>query len=122
VLHLLAAGLLVLAAQVAPIQLDSEMVPPDPLDGMIGTAREAAAQLVGVPAEQVTVASLEAVEWSDGSLGCPEAGMAYIQVIVPGYRLVLDAAGAVLEYHTDTRGSVTYCAVEPAGTESAPRG
>ena len=30
----------------------------------------------------------EAVEWPDGSLGCPELGVMYIQVITPGYQVV----------------------------------
>jgi hypothetical protein len=122
VLQLLPAALLVLAAQVAPIQLDSEMVPPDPLDALIEIARVDVEQRFGTSRDLVTVVAVEPTDWPDASLGCPQADMAYIQVIVPGYRLVLDGAGTVLEYHTDNRGSVTYCAVEPAGTESAPRG
>ena len=35
----------------------------------------------------------EAVTWSDGSLGCPQPGEYYTQVLVPGYWIVFDVAG-----------------------------
>jgi hypothetical protein len=52
---------------------------------------------------------VEAVDWSDTSLGCPEPGMAYAQVITPGYLIVLGAAGQTYEYHTDEHSSVVLC-------------
>ncbi len=48
---------------------------------------------------------LEPAEWSDASLGCPEEGMFYAQVITPGYRLVFDVDGTPVEVHTNSDGS-----------------
>ena len=47
--------------------------------------------------------SSEGVGWSDASLGCPQEGMMYAQVITPGYRLVFDLAGTSHAVHTNCR-------------------
>ena len=47
----------------------------------------------------------ESVQWSDASLGCPQEGMMYAQVITPGYKLVFDLAGASHAVHTNSDGS-----------------
>lgn len=62
-------------------------------------------------AEQVEVVSVEQVEWSDSSLGCPKAGMMYAQVITPGYRIVLAADGQTYEFHSglDPAGPLVQC-------------
>lgn len=58
------------------------------------------AQHLGVPESAVTVRTVESVEWPDASLGCPQPGMMYAQVITPGYRIVLEAGGKTYAYHT----------------------
>ena len=68
---------------------------------------ELAGQL-GIAAEEITVRSVEAVEWPDASLGCPQPGMMYAQVITPGYRIVLEVDGKSYEYHTGGRG-IAHC-------------
>jgi len=55
---------------------------------------------LGIAAEAITVRSVEAVEWSDASLGCPRPGQMHAQVITPGYRIVLEANGQRYEYHS----------------------
>ena len=64
---------------------------------------------LGIAAEAITVRSVEAVEWSDASLGCPKPGMMYAQVITPGYRIVLEANGQSYEYHTGRSSTVVRC-------------
>ena len=44
--------------------------------------------------------SVERVDWNDASLGNPEPGMGYIQVITPGFKLVLESEGEFHTYHT----------------------
>lgn len=83
---------------------------------MVERVQQQAAQQAKVDASAVNVVSIEAVEWSDGSLGCPQPGVMYPQVITPGYRVVVEANGTQYEYHTDMNTSVVYCA--PGG----PRG
>jgi hypothetical protein len=67
----------------------------------------------GIQADKITLMSMEAVEWSDSSLGCPQEGFMYAQVITPGYLIVLEADGESYSYHTDQEGSsVVLCEEE----------
>lgn len=65
---------------------------------------------LGIPPEEIQVRSVEAAEWPDASLGCPEPGKAYAQVVTPGYRVILSAQGERYELHTDREGrAVVIC-------------
>jgi hypothetical protein len=68
-----------------------------------------AAKRTGLGPGDLKVLSAEAVTWPDGSLGCPQPGMMYTQALVPGYRVRIEAAGQVLDYHAGRRGSPTLC-------------
>jgi PDZ domain-containing secreted protein len=63
-------------------------------------------QLLGISLDDVTVVSAEAVQWPDTSLGCPEEGMMYLQMVTPGYRIVVAGEGQQYEYHTDMERAV----------------
>ena len=80
-------------------------VPESMLTAVIEDA--ASRQSVGVAA--VTVLSGQAVDWSDGSLGCPEPGKSYTQVLTPGYLVIVDAGGVTLEYHLNRQGAFKQC-------------
>ena len=44
--------------------------------------------------------------WPDASLGCPQPGMTFAQVLTPGYLVVIrDAGGAEHQVHTNEGGS-----------------
>jgi hypothetical protein len=47
------------------------------------------AEELGVPKDQVLVDTVRAVQWRDSSLGCPKPGIAYRDVITPGYKVTL---------------------------------
>lgn len=84
--------------------------PPDPSTEPASAAVAHLAAELGISSEEVTVLSFEAVQWSDASLGCPQPGMMYAQVITPGYRFFLKAGGEQYEVHTDRTGqSVVVC-------------
>ena len=68
-----------------------------------------AASGAGVDASDVRVVTAEAVNWSDGSLGCPEPGMAYTQALVPGFRVVVDIDGEELHFHASESGEFAFC-------------
>jgi hypothetical protein len=68
-----------------------------------------AAQRAGVPAEQVRVVRVEEREWRDSSLGCPEPGKVYTQVITPGLLVLVEAGGRQYEYHTGRGESFVLC-------------
>jgi hypothetical protein len=72
-------------------------------------AREDLARRLDLAPEAIRLVSVEAVEWSDASLGCPQPGMMYAQVIPPGFLVVLEAVGQTYGYHTDTGRLVVLC-------------
>jgi len=73
----------------------------EPLIELVGLAKGDLARRLGVGVEEVTLVSAEAVEWPDRSLGNPQPGIVYAQVITPGYKIILSAGGQEYEYHTD---------------------
>ena len=77
-------------------------------------ARKLLADEVDVGERGFILDSTESVQWPDASLGCPQEGLGYAQVITPGYRLVFDLAGTRYEVHSNVDGSnMVVCA---AGT------
>jgi hypothetical protein len=64
---------------------------------------------LGVRAAAIQLLAVEAVQWSDTSLGCPKEDTAYAQVITPGFRVMLYARGVEYEYHTDEGRFVVLC-------------
>lgn len=86
---------------------------------MLDRIRADAAQRAGVAPDQVKVLSVESVTWSDGSLGCPEPGMMYTQALVRGYRVRVDAASTVLQYHANARYAFVHCPPDRAQEPSA---
>jgi len=103
---------------VSPVE-EPKMVPGiqevEPLPGSEEALVAATADLVertGVPAGEIKLVSLEEQQWSDASLGCPQEGYMYAQVITPGYLMVLEAQGQTYEYHTDKQANVVLCSPE----------
>ena len=74
-----------------------------------GAARDEAAKALGVPPNQVTVETVEPVQWRDASLGCAEPGKVFAQVITPGLRIVVSAAGQRHQVHADGNGRAVVC-------------
>jgi len=72
-------------------------------------ARAALAHELALAEADITVVEMEETEWRDSSLGCPEPGMNYLQVITPGYKITLEAQGKRYEYHSDTNRRVVRC-------------
>lgn len=50
-----------------------------------------------VRTDEFAVRSVVARAWPDSSLGCPQPGMSYLQVITPGYVVTLDREGKTQE-------------------------
>lgn len=92
-------------------------VPAAQLEAVISDAAERA----GVAPERVEVLRAQAVQWNDGSLGCPQPGETYIQMIVDGYWVELSAGGREFDYRLDGHGNFHLCEqpnrVSPYGTD-----
>ena len=67
--------------------------------------RELAGRL-GVAVSRLKAVSVEPVAWPDASLGCPQEGYAYAQVVTPGYRVVMEHNGQRYTYHTNATASL----------------
>ena len=78
-------------------------------ENLIEKAKEDLAQRLAVPITQISLVEATEVEWSDSSLGCPQPDMFYLQVITPGYLILLEANGAQYEYHSNRDAYVIYC-------------
>ena len=76
---------------------------------VVQMAKEDLARRLDLSLSEISVISVESVDWSDTSLGCPQPGMMYAQVITPGFLIVLEAMGQTYDYHTDENSSVVLC-------------
>lgn len=83
----------------------------NPADVAVQAARAELARGINMPADRIQVVAVEEVNWPDASLGCPQPGMAYIQVITPGFKVTLTASGQQYEVHTDLRGRAVMCSM-----------
>jgi len=88
---------------------DSQIRVPPGGEEALKAAIAALAEHTGLLPDQIEVVSIEAVEWRDASLGCPQPGYMYAQVITPGYLIVLQADNQTYEYHTDSKSNVVLC-------------
>lgn len=57
------------------------------------------AQRLSVGVDQIEVISATLKEWPDASLGCPQPGMQYAQVMTDGALIVLSSGGKSYNYH-----------------------
>jgi hypothetical protein len=76
-----------------------------------------AAALAKVERREIKIVRAESVVWSDGSLGCPEPGMMYTQMLVNGYWIVVEAAGKNYDFRVGSGGSFRLC---PPGQGQPP--
>lgn len=52
-------------------------------------AIDALAADLGIAKDRIAVDTIRAVDWPDSSIGCPQPGRAYLQVITPGHKITL---------------------------------
>ena len=99
-----------------PTQGDTPNMAPIPstpvapgLQSLIEKAKEDLAHRLSIPTTQINVLDTRDVTWSNSSLGCPQPGMVYADVITPGYLLLLNANGQDYEYHAGKSSEFFYC-------------
>ena len=86
------------AAEPAPGQ------PAEDFPSAVQAAIRSLTQLLSVQPSQVEVVSAERTMWRDSCLGLATAGEMCLQVITPGYRVILQVGEKKYEIHTDERG------------------
>ncbi len=84
------------------------------------------AQRLSVAATALTVQSAQSVDWPDASLGCPQPGTMYAQVVTPGYRVILTYEAKEYGFHGGPAGPPFLCeredTTEPPETPGATAG
>ena len=72
-------------------------------------ARADLAHRLDVDPGEIELLSAEEVSWRDASVGCPQPGMTYAQVVTSGSRIVLESGAKRYEYHSDNRRDPFLC-------------
>ncbi|HSB89414.1 MAG TPA: hypothetical protein VLD63_05250 [Anaerolineales bacterium] len=72
-------------------------------------ARVELADALGLRPDEIEVGSIESVDWPDAGLGCPQPGVAYSQVVTPGWRVELLAGSSTYFVHTDLKHQSVIC-------------
>jgi hypothetical protein len=92
------------------VHCDDPPPPPDgakqPESSLTEAAKSDLAQRLNINSDQIEVRAIESRQWPDASLGCPQPGMMYAQVITPGFQIILSAAGQEYDYRTDLQRAV----------------
>jgi hypothetical protein len=83
----------------APTESPAELTPVE--DAVVARL----AENLGMSPADITVVSTEEVDWPDGCLGIQMEGLMCTQVIVPGFRVILEANGREVEYRTNEAGT-----------------
>ena len=83
-------------------------------DLLVAKAKEMLNQMPGIEGvgDDVSLVTVETMQWRDSSLGCPREGVQYLQVITPGYLILLQAGDRQYEFHADTGTAVVLCLID----------
>lgn len=92
-------------SSISPIEASVGHVPDDLLAQLVADV----ADLASVDAAAVEVIRAQQVIWSDASLGCPQPGRSYAQVLTNGYWVVLQTAGIAFDYRAADDGEFSRC-------------
>jgi hypothetical protein len=74
----------------------------NPAAPLVALAKEDLVQRLGLGVDQIEVQSVTPADFPDASLGVPEPGQVYAQVITPGYVIELTVADQTYRYHASS--------------------
>lgn len=92
-----------------PATLDASNLPTPDEALIVSSAAAALAADLGIGMADISHVSTMPTEWSDTSLGCPQPGQAYAQIVTPGYIISLMVNTNTYEVHTDQSGTAVVC-------------
>jgi hypothetical protein len=91
----------------------SEPPLPDPAEPaskkLVESARKDLAKRLSIPASEIALVEFRKTTWPDGSLGCPQPGMMYTQMVQDGTVIRLTARKRTYEYHSGTAAEPVLC-------------
>lgn len=79
-------------------------ITPDVSKEADSTARRELGSRLGIEPDNLQLVGSKSIEFSDGSVGCPDAGYSYTQAIVPGYALLYEVNGTRYPFHVSLDG------------------
>ena len=98
---------------VNPTESDLSPMPQNPtlnnLETLIGTAKQDLAGRLSIPVNEIILLDAKDVIWSNSSLGCPQPGMVYADILTPGYLILLNVNNKDYEYHAGKSSDVFLC-------------
>ena len=80
-----------------------------PVPPAVTAAKTDLAARLRIRPEEIEVVKAEEATWRDGSLGCPQPGVEYLQALVNGMLIVLRVKGQEYEYHSGAGGKPMLC-------------
>ncbi len=111
----------------APLPTLVEMPATTPLPTLqvfdpVKAATAALAAELNIPEADLLLVEALPVQWNDASLGCPQPGVDYPEVVTPGYLVTLAVSDQVLSVHTDLIGTAIVCynPGDPIGAGTVP--
>jgi hypothetical protein len=106
-IRLIALFFLLIAAACSRAGSDAPAIQSHTPGSPAAIAAAAVAQQTGSSMDAVVIRSVEAIDFGDSSLGCPQPGMAYLQVITPGHKVIAEAVGKTFDVRVaGTRGLI----------------
>ena len=86
----------------------------------IALAKQDLAQRLSTSPDRIELVDVQPVVWPDGALGCPQPGMAYIQVQQDGLLIRLRAGKGTYNYHSGGSRGPFLCEKPVAGDKPLP--
>jgi len=83
--------------------------PDESLISIIDQAKDDLSERLGIAASAINLVDAETVSWPDASLGCPQPGMAYLQVPQDGALIILQVERILYAYHSGGSRGVFLC-------------
>ncbi|MDX2418253.1 MAG: hypothetical protein QNK19_12400 [Xanthomonadales bacterium] len=80
------------------------------------------ASRLGLGVDAIKVSGATSVNWRSGALGCPKPGVNYMDVLVPGVRIILRVDNAIYRYHAIPNGQPFYCPNDLAESPAVGQG
>jgi hypothetical protein len=90
-----------------------------PRDAAIALAKTTLSREVGAGAENAVLVSITDAVWRDSSLGCPQRGNVYTQVMTSGYRVTLSLQGTPYVVHVG-QGRALVCGNAAGAVKRVP--
>ena len=79
------------------------------IQSLVTSAIEDLAKRISTQEDEIQLKEAKDVVWSNSSLGCPQPGMVYADVLTPGYLILLNANNRDYEYHAGKNSDVFLC-------------